>query len=308
MNGEMTMTMAKAMPGLAANKPDPAGSFPVSSVAGGKLAVCAADNLSLFGEGTNGRGVLLLHGVTGSPIEMKYIAKWLHRAGCSVYAPLLPGHGKTMDDLRKTTWKDWSKGVSEAANWFAPKCDDLYVAGICGGGLLGLRLAHSMPAIRAAAVYSPLLRYDGWNAPLHYRYGHYAVPVAVKLGVARYIAVKERYPFGIKSDRIRRLLAETGEGIRGTLPAFPVETLHQTYRMFRWIRKTLPRMTTPSLVIHSKQDDLAAPQNAQYICDHIGGSCEIKWLDNSYHMIHVDQEHKSVAEITRAYFERASQS
>lgn len=262
------------------------------------------DGLSFLGRGTSGRGVMLIHGVTGSPVEMKPVAKILLRAGFSVHAPLLEGHGSDLATLRRTRWKDWYAGVEEAAQWFSKECDQMFVAGICGGGLLGLRLAHEHASVRAAAIYSPLLTYDGWNAPLHYRYGHLAVPIAVRLGVARFIAVKERYPFGIKSDHIRQLLNGCDGGIRGTLPAFPVETLHQTFRMYRWIRKSLPKIRTPSLVIHSRSDDLAGPSSANYIADHIGGPCEVEWLNNSYHMIHVDQERQHVAFVTKAFFER----
>ncbi|MFM9939374.1 MAG: alpha/beta hydrolase [Hyphomicrobiaceae bacterium] len=269
-----------------------------------RIVTLPGDGLSFYGEGSNGRGVLLLHGITGSPVEMKPVAKKLHRAGYAVFAPLLAGHGIDLATLRRTRWKDWYGGALKASDWFTQRCDETFVAGICGGGLLGLRLAHEQPCIRAAAVYSPLLAYDGWNAPLHYRFGHIAVPIALRLGLSRYISVKERHPFGIKSERLRRLLAETDGGMRGTLPAFPVETLHQTFRMYRWIRKNLPHIRTPSLLIHSRIDDLAGPQNAEYIAEHIGGPCEVDWLENSYHMVHVDQESGIVAERTRLFFDR----
>lgn len=269
-----------------------------------RIETMPEDGLSFFGQGSNGRGILLLHGITGSPVEMKLVAKKLHRAGYTVYAPLLTGHGADLAALRQTRWKDWHAGVLRAADWFVDRCDQMFVAGICGGGLLGLRLVHERPSIKAAAVFSPLLRYDGWNAPMHYRLGRFTVPVAVRLGFAQFISVKERHPFGIKSERIRRLLAETDGGLRGTLPAFPVETLHQTHRMFDWVKKTLPRITTPTLLVHSRIDDLAGPSNAEYINRRIGGPCEIAWLENSYHMIHVDQEHSKVAQRVQDYFDR----
>lgn len=263
------------------------------------------DGHSFMAEGTNGQGVLLLHGITGAPVEMKFVAKRLIRSGFSVMAPLLPGHGSDLATLRRSRWTDWFDGAAEAAGRFAANCDRIHVAGICAGGLLGLRLANETPAVRSVAVYSPLLFYNGWNAPFHYRYGHYAVPVAVRLGLSRFIAVKERHPFGIKSDRIRRLLTETPEGLRGTLPAFPVDTLHQTYALYRWTRAHLHRMTKPTLIIHSRVDDLAGPGNAVYMADRIAGPCRIEWLEDSYHMIHVDQEHAVVADHTSRFFEQA---
>ena len=266
----------------------------------------ATDGLKYFRAGTNGKAVLLIHGVTGSPVEMKYMAKGLNRAGYTVYAPLLAGHGVDIASLRKSRWQDWYRSVSEAADMLASHADNIYVAGVCVGGMLGLRLARDNPSIRAATVYSPLLQYDGWNAPYHYRLGRLTVPIAVRLGISRWISLKERSPFGIKSDRIRRLLAENGNGIRGTLSAFPVDTLHQNLKLIKATKAILPEIKTPTLLMHARDDDLSGPNNPLYIQRNIGGPCEVEWLTDSYHMIHVDQEHTLVADRTRAFFDRVA--
>lgn len=270
-----------------------------------RIEAIGGDGLSFFGRGTNGRGVLLVHGVTGSPVEMKYVAKHLHRAGYTVYAPVLAGHGRDMAALRASRWEDWYQSLAASLAWFKGEVDQVFMAGVCVGGLLGLRLSLADPAIKAATVYSPLLIYDGWNAPTYYRYGHISVPIAVTLGFSRFIALKERPPFGIKSNRIRRLLAETPDGIRGTLPAFPVDTLHQNLRLFREVQNLLPEIRTPTLLVHARDDDLASPANALMIKERIGGPCEIQWLLDSYHMVHVDQEHRVASERTRTFFDSA---
>ena len=270
-----------------------------------RIETLARDGLSFFGRGTNGHGVLLVHGITGSPVEMKYIAKHLHRAGYTVYAPLLAGHGADMRTLRQSRWEDWYQSLAASLEWFKSEVDKIYMAGVCVGGLLGLRLAHEDKSIRAATIYSPLLVYDGWNAPRHYLYGHISVPIAMMLGVSQFISLKERPPFGIKCERIRRLLTSTPDGLRGTLPAFPVDTLHQNHRLFREVTRLLPDIRTPTLLVHARDDDLASPNNALFIKDRIGAPCEIQWLLNSYHMVHVDQEHRIASECTRAFFNRA---
>lgn len=263
-----------------------------------------AGSLEFFRAGTNNKAILLIHGVTGSPVEMKFVGKALHRAGYTVYAPLLAGHGYDLSVLRKSRWQDWYDSVLRAASKLGNDFETLYVAGVCVGGMLGLRLASETQLVRAAAVYSPLLQYDGWNAPHHYRFGHITVPIAVNLGVSRWINLKERSPFGIKSDRIRRHLIERGDGIRGTLPAFPVDTLHQNLKLFDEMKSHLPKVSIPTLLVHARDDDLAGPGNPAYIQAQIGGPCEIEWLSNSYHMVHVDQEHPVVAERTRRFFDR----
>ncbi len=262
------------------------------------------DGLTYFRGGSNGAGVLLIHGVTGSPVEMKYVAKSLHRAGYTVYAPLLSGHGCDLASLRRSGWRDWYQSVERAAADLAPHVERLYVAGICMGGLLGLRLARDNKAVWGVAVYSALLQYDGWNMPYHYRIGRLTVPLALGLGFGRWIALKERPPFGIKSDRIRRLLLETGRGIRGTLPAFPVETLHENLKLIADTKSILPQISTPTLLVHARDDDVSGPNNPLVIKRLLGGPCEIAWLYDSYHMIHIDQEHPQVSERSRRFFAR----
>jgi carboxylesterase len=44
-----------------------------------------ADPFGYFMEGTNGKGVLLVHGLTGAPVEMRLVARQLHRRGYTVW-------------------------------------------------------------------------------------------------------------------------------------------------------------------------------------------------------------------------------
>ena len=90
------------------------------------------------GEGE--KGVLLIHGLTGAPSEMKSVGRVLHKRGFGLYAPMLAGHGGTEADLLKTDWRDWVDSASQAYLDFAREVDEVYVAGICAGGAIGLDL------------------------------------------------------------------------------------------------------------------------------------------------------------------------
>ena len=76
-------------------------------------------------------------------------------------------------------------------------------------------------------------------------------------------------------------------------------------RLFADMERLLPDIRTPTLLVHARDDDLSSPANALFIKDRIGGPCEIQWLTDSYHMVHVDQEHRLAAEHTRKFFDRA---
>ena len=51
---------------------------------------------------------LLVHGFGGSPFEVLPVAEALEASGFPVSAPTLPGHDTSIDDWRRTGWKDAS--------------------------------------------------------------------------------------------------------------------------------------------------------------------------------------------------------
>ena len=69
----------------------------------GEDAVCTPETASIYRERAGARSaVLLVHGYTGYPGELRSVADALYEAGHSVYAPRLPGHGTTRADFLQT--------------------------------------------------------------------------------------------------------------------------------------------------------------------------------------------------------------
>lgn len=261
------------------------------------------DPYSFHLEGTNGKGVLLIHGLTGIPAEMKFIARALNRKGYSIYAPLLAGHGIDRETLARTTWQDWLDGVVKAAEAFSTKVDALYTAGICVGGKLGMMAARRLPGtVKATAIYSPCFRYDGWNVPWYYKLAPVALPVMLKFPWWRSKTYSETESLGIKDERLRNFME--GAEAEGVIDEFPALSLLQMYRLGEAMKRDLPGMKTPALILHALEDDLSSPKNAQTIARHIGAPHDLHWIDDSYHMIHVDRQHPQVADLTAKFFAR----
>src|SRR3954471_2522919 len=84
--------------------------------------------LSIDGDG---RGVLCLHGITGTPFEIRPLAEALGRRGWTVAAPTLAGHGGTLRDLANTTWHDWLASAEAALDSLRARVGGGPVA-ICG--------------------------------------------------------------------------------------------------------------------------------------------------------------------------------
>lgn len=261
-----------------------------------------SEQLSFFLPGTNGKGVLLIHGLTGAPAEMKLVARRLNRRGYSVHAPLLAGHGEDIKTLRSTQWEDWLASVVRGSEFLAERTQAVFAAGICVGGKLSLLAAKHRPdLIKAVAIYSPCFHYDGWDVPRHYTMLSPHIGWLSRVPFLDRLNFRENQSLGIKDDRMRRLVEDmAGEGM---LDKFPGRGIVEMYRLGKALRGTLPEIRTPTLILHAEEDDLSNPRHALYISDHIGGPHELKWIKDSYHMIHLDRQHRQVAEFTANFFE-----
>ena len=108
-------------------------------------------------------GILLLHGYTGSPPEVRPMGEYLASRGMRVVAPLLPGHGTSPHDLNTRTWRELADAAANELYTLQGQCDRVFVGGLSMGGLLTLYLGQNCSGIAglipmAAAVYakSPL--------------------------------------------------------------------------------------------------------------------------------------------------------
>ena len=86
-------------------------------------------------------GILLIHGLGGTPVELNFVAQALNRAGHTVYCPLLDGHGGPGERLNATTWMDWYKSVAQAHDVLKERSEVIIVGGLSAGVLLALHLA-----------------------------------------------------------------------------------------------------------------------------------------------------------------------
>ena len=102
-------------------------------------------------------GVLLIHGFTATTTEVRHLAEFFIKKGCTVIAPLLPGHGTSPSDLNKTKLADWINCIEENYSCLKEKCDDVIVGGESMGGVLSLYLAEKHSDISAVLLYSTAL-------------------------------------------------------------------------------------------------------------------------------------------------------
>ncbi|HEY0714774.1 MAG TPA: alpha/beta fold hydrolase, partial [Polyangia bacterium] len=119
------------------------------------------DKSPFYARGTGQRAVLCLHGFTGTPFEVRPLAEALAAQGFTTLAPVLAGHGGTVDDLAETTHVEWLASAETALQALSREVGGapIMVAGFSLGGLLALRLARLHPtSVAALAVMAAPLR------------------------------------------------------------------------------------------------------------------------------------------------------
>jgi len=110
------------------------------------------------------RGVLLTHGLTGSPYVMRHLAAFFQQNGFRVMAVLLPGHGTQPGDLLEVTWQEWAKAVAFGADTLAEEVDEVYLAGYSIGGALSVYQSLRDNRVRGLFLFSPAIRITPWAA------------------------------------------------------------------------------------------------------------------------------------------------
>jgi len=262
-------------------------------------------NFDFFLKGTNAKAVLLIHGITGTPSEMRYLGKRLHKAGFSVLCNTLPKHCGTLAELKRVTWQEIADACAKDLEGLKKEYAEVSVGGLSMGALLSVHLAYQNPsAVSKIIALAPTIFYDGWAVPKH----KILMDVLWHVPFLRNsIDIKESWPYGLKNEYLRagiekfyRNAKASGEDDKTALfgsPFFPMCCLYQHHLMAKVVKKELPHVKTPIILLHAKEDDMTSLKNAQYIYDHISSSDKsLVILDDSYHMITIDQEKERVAE------------
>ncbi|MBW2983848.1 alpha/beta fold hydrolase [Candidatus Woesearchaeota archaeon] len=226
--------------------------------------------------------VLLLHGFGGSPYELKEMAEYLAQRNISVYAPLLAGHGSTIDYLSKVTWQEVVEDANRALQILKRNYDKVYVGGICNGGLTALYLAENEDFDGVISMATPIYVSFKWLEYLPTR----QILQGLRL-ITKYV---RKITYGAVMDN---------DAVRG-MPVFegaPVTELINVFDLSDAARENLAKIDEPVLIIQSLFDNRAAPESAQFIFETVSSEDKtLVYLNNSAHIITVDYDKHIVNE------------
>ncbi len=259
--------------------------------------MCSKDQSYRVGHGRE--GVLLIHGLSGNPMEMRFIANGLAREGYKVYCPQLAGHGSRSGELRASTWQDWYNSAEAAFLEMSAECDTVVVGGLSTGAVLALLLAANHGSkVSGLALYSPTLWLNGRSIPWYAR----LFPIVPTKKLADLFRFPSPANFGIKDARLRDFikgaLAASGGNCQVVTPGAAVIER-------RWLVnamcEALHKVNQPVLIMHPREDDYAALNNATYLEANLSGPVDLVILDDCYHLVTVDRQRGVVLDRTAAF-------
>lgn len=249
-------------------------------------------------------GVLLIHGLCGTPAEVRYVAMGLGRAGYTVHCPQLAGHGGGREDIVNTGWKDWYRSAEAALAELRTECDVVIVGGLCLGSILGLHLAINQPdKVQGVALFAPTLWINGWAMPWYVK----LFELVRSKWVARLMHFPDAETLGIKCPRVRQFVRAALASMDGSdlgSTGTPAAMVLEHRWMVRAAIKGLKRVKQPTLIMHSREDDYADLNNATYLQGALGGTVDTVVLEDSYHMVTLDRQRQVVVDYTRAFVDR----
>lgn len=214
-------------------------------------------------------GALVLHGITGTPASVRSLGAALAAAGLAVEAPLLPGHGTTVDDLARVGWTDWVVGVEEAFADLAGRCDRVVVAGLSMGGTLACRLAADHPEVAGLVCINPYID----------------PPAESFLALLRdWLAHGSTMLPPIGAD-----IARPG-GREPASPQLPVASMLSLLEEVVELEASLHRIACPLLLCTSAVDHVVPPRSSDVLADRVSGPVTRVLLERSFHVATLDHD------------------
>ncbi len=230
-------------------------------------------------------GVLLCHGLSGSPASMRPWGEFLAQRGYTVSVPRLPGHGTSVTECNRTEWDDWYAEVERALLMLARRCDHVVVGGLSMGGALAVHLAQRHPdVVEGLMLVNPALASRDWKA-------RFLLPVMRALRIKEYPAISNDIA---KPEQDEVAYDKT-----------PIYALSSFTRQWPRLVADLHRLRQPTIVFHSPQDNIVDTATTELLRAVIG-SQDFSYVElpESYHVATLDHDAPKIFDGSVRFIER----
>jgi carboxylesterase len=229
---------------------------------------------------------LLLHGFTAAPHEMVRLGAHLANHGYTALGVRLAGHGTSLDDLARTRWPDWLASAEDGVNLLRGMCDRIVLMGMSMGGLLSILMAADQPPAGLVLMSTPAQLLQSpirpWLKPLS------LIVPRVKKGPSDW------FDPSMNAERL-------------AYPAYSTRAAAEVQDLITQVRATLPLVSVPTLIIHSRNDTFVVPANAQLLLSWLGTKDKrLVMVEGSNHLITLDAARQQVFEAALAFVRRVA--
>lgn len=230
-------------------------------------------------------GILLLHGLSGAPAEVKPLGDYLAAKGYSTLGPWLKGHGTSPADLAKTRWQDWSQSAQEALEALRKRCSKIYLAGLSMGADQALHLASHYSVAGVISMAAPIRIPD-------FRFN----------GIAFFRFLQRR------TSNLTGGVLDPSAPPHETYPYLSTDSLYELKKLMRHVADDLPFVTAPVLVVQGRKDSMVAPENGKWVYEALGSKLKhLVYLDRSDHVIPLDYDRGVLFEKALRFIKTAGQ-
>jgi carboxylesterase len=213
---------------------------------------------------------LCLHGLTGTPYEVRPLGEALAKSGVRARGPALPGHNETPQALAAVPAEAWVEAARAELRELRARHEAVSVVGLSMGGLVALRLAFEEP-VDALVVIGVPLRLAWWMRALLPVVRH-VVPFVAKVGGSE-----------IRDPEARRR--------HPSYPSTPLASVHALMGLQREVRRGLSRIAVPIRIAHGRHDRTANPADAREIYASVRSRArELALYEHSAHVVPVDHD------------------
>jgi carboxylesterase len=231
-------------------------------------------------------GVLLSHGLSGSPASMRPWGEYLAERGYTVEVPRLPGHGTSVAECNRTRWDDWYATIERSYRLLSERCDHVFVGGLSMGGALAVHLAQRNPEVAGLMLVNPAL---GSGDPRV----KFLLPIMQRLGIREYPA--------ISNDIAKEGMDEVA------YDKTPVTALGSFVEHWPMLARDLHRVTQPTILFHAPGDNLVDAVTSQLLKRDIGtNDFTYVELSDSHHVATLDHDAPKIFDRSAAFIERVS--
>lgn len=238
-------------------------------------------------------GCLLVHGLTSTPAILEPLRNALIKEGYATSMPMLAGHGKSLESMANSTWRDWYKTVQIAFAELRKSVDKIYFVGLSLGGLLGLKLAaEEGMEIKALSLMS--------------------VPLKLPL-VSRFKLVSVRYtPLRWFIKSASKDLSRSIDDLKAReayksmcMQRLPLKSAYQTSDFIKDLKPHLKEVTNPILLSYGAKDEISPPFNIDLIKHAVSSEIvESNVYERSKHVITLDWDKELISANTIEFFSR----